>query len=92
MKNGEKLPVDLKNQTIYYVGPTPARPGDAIGSAGPTTSGRMDKYTPTILDLGVNAMIGKGYRSKEVVESMKKKLCCLYGSNWWHWSFDKQKY
>lgn len=77
LKNGEKLPVNLKNQTIYYVGPSPARPGDAIGSAGPTTSGRMDKYTPTILDLGVNAMIGKGYRSKEVVESMKKN-CVVY--------------
>ena len=77
LKNGEKLPVDLKNQTIYYVGPSPARPGDAIGSAGPTTSGRMDKYTPTILDLGVNAMIGKGYRSKKVIESMKKN-CVVY--------------
>lgn len=77
LANGEKLPVDFANQTIYYVGPSPSRPGQAIGSAGPTTSGRMDKYTPTMLDLGVTGMIGKGYRSETVVESMKKN-CVVY--------------
>ncbi len=69
---GEKLPVDLRNQVIYYVGPSPAKPGEAIGAAGPTTSGRMDAYTPQILEQGVKGMIGKGYRKPEVVESMKK--------------------
>ncbi|WP_033915775.1 Fe-S-containing hydro-lyase [Campylobacter sputorum] len=77
LARGEKLPLDFKNQVIYYVGPTPAIPGNAIGSAGPTTSGRMDKYTPTMLDLGVSGMIGKGYRSDAVVESMKKN-CVVY--------------
>ncbi len=72
LARGEKLPFDLNNQTIYYLGPSPAKPGHAIGSAGPTTSGRMDKYTPTIIEQGISAMIGKGYRSKEVIESMIK--------------------
>lgn len=71
LAKGEKLPFDLSGQTIYYVGPTPAKPGQVIGSAGPTTSGRMDKYTPALLDLGLKGMIGKGYRSDEVIESMK---------------------
>lgn len=71
-QKGEKLPVDLKNETIYYLGPTPAKPGEVIGAAGPTTSGRMDKYTPTMIELGISGMIGKGYRSAEVVEAMKK--------------------
>ena len=69
---GEPLPVDLKGQIIYFVGPTPAKPGEVIGSAGPTTSGRMDAYSPKLLDLGLKGMIGKGSRSKEVVDSMKK--------------------
>jgi fumarate hydratase subunit beta len=72
LARGEKLPVELKNETIYYLGPSPAKPGQVIGAAGPTTSGRMDKYTPEILDLGVVGMIGKGYRSKEVVDSIIK--------------------
>lgn len=72
LEKGEELPVELKNQTIYYLGPSPAKPGQAIGAAGPTTSGRMDKYTPTILDLGVRAMIGKGYRSQDVIDSIVK--------------------
>ncbi|MCE3037455.1 Fe-S-containing hydro-lyase [Helicobacter sp. faydin-H20] len=72
LARGEKLPIDLTNQTIYYLGPSPAKPNEAIGSAGPTTSGRMDKYTPTIIEQGISAMIGKGYRSKEVIESMIK--------------------
>ncbi len=69
---GQELPVDLSNAVIYYVGPSPAKPGEAIGAAGPTTSGRMDAYTPRILEQGVRGMIGKGYRKPEVVESMKK--------------------
>ena len=72
LARGEKLPVDWNNQIVYYLGPTPAKPGDPIGSCGPTTSGRMDAYTPTMLDQGIKGMIGKGSRSKEVVESMKK--------------------
>ena len=74
LAKGEPLPVDFKEETIYYLGPSPANPqkDQAVGAAGPTTSGRMDKYTPTMLEQGVSAMIGKGYRSKEVVESMKK--------------------
>jgi fumarate hydratase subunit beta len=69
---GKPLPVPLTGQTIYYAGPAPAGPGAVIGSIGPTTSARMDPYTPTLLDYGVKAMIGKGARSPEVVESMKK--------------------
>lgn len=64
------LPFDIKDQTIYYTGPTPTKPGEVIGSSGPTTSYRMDDYTPTLLDLGLRGMIGKGDRSAEVVESM----------------------
>jgi len=72
LARGEKLPVELRNETIYYLGPSPAKPGQVIGAAGPTTSGRMDKYTPAILDLGVSGMIGKGYRSKDVIDSIVK--------------------
>lgn len=72
LARGEKLPIDWKNQIVYYLGPSPAKPGDPIGSAGPTTSGRMDAYTPTMLDQGITGMIGKGSRKPEVVESMKK--------------------
>lgn len=68
----EKLPVDLTGQVVYYVGPSPAKPGKAVGSAGPTTSGRMDAYAPRLMDQGLKGMIGKGYRKPEVVESMKK--------------------
>ncbi|KPU42851.1 fumarate hydratase class I, anaerobic [Oxobacter pfennigii] len=66
------LPVELKNQAIYYVGPCPAKPGHIIGPCGPTTSGRVDKYTPLLLDMGLKVMIGKGFRSKEVVDAMIK--------------------
>lgn len=72
LSRGEKLPIDWHNQIVYYLGPTPAKPGDPIGSAGPTTSGRMDAYTPTMLDQGIKGMIGKGSRKPEVIESMKK--------------------
>ena len=72
IKEGKDLPIDVKGQLIYYVGPTPARPGKAIGSAGPTTSYRMDSYAPTLHALGLKGSIGKGQRSKEVREAMKK--------------------
>ena len=68
----KELPVNLKNQIVYYLGPTPAREGQVIGSAGPTTSSRMDKYTPRMLSLGLKGMIGKGKRSEDVIEYMKE--------------------
>lgn len=70
LAQGESLPLDLKDAVIYYMGPSPAREGQVIGSAGPTTASRMDKYTPDLLDLGLKAMIGKGRRSSAVVEAM----------------------
>lgn len=72
LEEGEKLPFDPKGQTIYYMGPSPAKPGQVIGSAGPTTSSRMDAYTPPLLAAGLRAMIGKGARSPEVREALKK--------------------
>ena len=72
LENHEKLPIEMENQTIYYLGPSPARPGQVIGSAGPTTSSRMDKYTPTLLKLGMTGMIGKGRRSDDVIRAMKE--------------------
>jgi fumarate hydratase subunit beta len=72
LQAGKELPVDLKGQIIYYVGPTPARPGQVIGSAGPTTSGRMDAYAPRMLEYGLKGMIGKGMRSAEVKEAIKQ--------------------
>lgn len=71
-EKGEELPVDVKDRFIYYVGPAPAKPGCAVGPAGPTSSYRMDKYTPMLLERGLRGMIGKGKRSKEVIESMKE--------------------
>ena len=70
LEKGEKLPLELKGNVIYYMGPSPARPGRVIGSAGPTTSGRMDKYTPGLLDLGLAGMIGKGKRTGEVKDAI----------------------
>lgn len=72
LDKGEKLPFDIKGQTIYYMGPSPARPGQVIGSAGPTTSSRMDAFTPRLLQAGLKAMIGKGDRSPAVREAIKK--------------------
>lgn len=72
LQRGEELPFDIKNNIIYYMGPSPAREGKPIGSAGPTTASRMDKYTPALLDLGLVGMIGKGKRSKEVIDAMVK--------------------
>lgn len=70
LENNGNLPIDISNQIIYYMGPSPAREGRVIGSAGPTTSSRMDKYTPRLLDLGMGGMIGKGRRSPEVIDAI----------------------
>ena len=67
---GKSLPINIENQVIYYMGPSPAREGRPIGSAGPTTASRMDKYAPQLLDLGLGAMIGKGKRSQEVIDAV----------------------
>ncbi len=72
LDEGGELPFDLKGQLIYYVGPTPPKPGQVIGSAGPTTSGRMDAFAPRLFDLGLKGTIGKGQRSEEVIDSLKK--------------------
>ncbi len=69
---GKELPLELKGQIIYYVGPTPEKPGEVIGSAGPTTSGRMDAYTPRLIELGLKGMVGKGARSGEVKDAIRK--------------------
>ncbi len=74
LEKGESLPFDMQDQIIYYLGPTPNREGQVIGSAGPTTSSRMDRYAPSLLDRGLKGMIGKGKRSEEVITSMKKKI------------------
>ncbi len=80
LERGEKLPFDPEDATIYYVGPTPAKPGQVIGSAGPTTSGRMDAYAPTMMSVGARGMIGKGARLPEVVEAMKKYKGVYFGA------------
>ncbi len=77
---GKKLPVELKNNVIYYMGPSPAREGRPIGSAGPTTAGRMDKYTPLLLDSGLKGMIGKGRRSSEVKEAVVRNGCVYFAA------------
>ena len=80
LERGEKLPFDPENATIYYVGPSPAKPGQVIGSAGPTTSGRMDAYAPTMLSVGARGMIGKGARSAAVIEAMKAHNGVYFGA------------
>lgn len=75
-----KFPFDIKNQTIYFAGPSPAKPGEPVGSIGPTTSYRMDAYSPKIIELGLTAMIGKGERSKEVIDAMKKYKAVYIGA------------
>lgn len=77
---GKELPIEMKDAVIYFVGPTPAKPGQAIGSAGPTTSYRMDAYSPTLIELGQTGMIGKGKRGEEVVEAMKKFGAVYFGA------------
>lgn len=74
------LPLDVKNSIVYFVGPTPAKPGDAIGSAGPTTSYRMDAYSPDLIKLGQTGMIGKGKRGPNVIEAMKKHGAVYFGA------------
>ena len=80
LARGEDLPFDPMNATIYYVGPTPAKPGQVIGSAGPTTSGRMDAYAPVMMSVGARGMIGKGARLPEVVDAMKKYGGVYFGA------------
>lgn len=77
---GKELPLDIENAIIYFVGPTPAKPGQAIGSAGPTTSYRMDAYSPTLISIGQTGMIGKGKRSPEVVAAMKEHGAVYFGA------------
>ena len=77
---GKELPIDVRDATIYYVGPTPARPGEAIGSAGPTTSYRMDAYSPLMISLGETGMIGKGKRGPEVIAAMKEHGAVYFGA------------
>jgi fumarate hydratase subunit beta len=72
MNKGEKMPFDVKGQVIYYMGPSPTKPGNVIGSSGPTTSGRMDAYTPRMLEAGLKGMVGKGLRTKDVKDAIKK--------------------
>ncbi len=77
---GKELPMDVKDAVIYFVGPTPAKPGEVIGSAGPTTSYRMDAYSPTLIRLGLTGMIGKGKRNEAVVEAMKEHGAVYFGA------------
>jgi fumarate hydratase subunit beta len=79
-KKGEKVPFDLRGQILYYTGPTPAAPGRAIGSAGPTTSYRMDKYTPHLLELGLKGMIGKGPRGQDVKDAIMKHKAVYFAA------------
>lgn len=80
IEKGEPLPVDINGEVIYYVGPAPAKPGHAVGPAGPTSSYRMDKYTPALLDRGLKGMIGKGARNQEVIDSMVKNGVVYFGA------------
>ena len=75
IEKGEPLPVDIKGELIYYVGPAPAKPGYAVGPAGPTSSYRMDKYAPSLLDLGLKGMIGKGARNRDVIDAIVRNQC-----------------
>lgn len=80
LSENKPLPISLEDNIIYYMGPSPAREGRPIGSAGPTTAGRMDRYTPRLLDLGLMGMIGKGRRTKEVVEAMVRNGCVYFAA------------
>lgn len=79
-EKGENLPVNIKGEVIYYVGPAPAKPGYAVGPAGPTSSYRMDKYAPKLLDMGLKGMIGKGARNKEVVDAIVRNHCVYFAA------------
>jgi fumarate hydratase subunit beta len=78
--DGKELPIDIQGQVIYYVGPTPAKPGKPIGSAGPTTSYRMDSFAPKLIELGLKGMIGKGNRSQAVIDAMKQYKAVYFGA------------
>ena len=80
IEKGENLPVDIKGEIIYYVGPAPAKPGYAVGPAGPTSSYRMDKYAPALLDLGLKGMVGKGARNKEVIDAIVRNGCVYFAA------------
>lgn len=80
LKEGKELPIDLKDNIIYYMGPSPAREGRPIGSAGPTTASRMDKYAPKLLDLGLKGMIGKGKRTEQVKEAIIRNGCVYFAA------------
>ncbi|MBQ8953004.1 MAG: Fe-S-containing hydro-lyase [Clostridia bacterium] len=80
LDEGKDLPIDVKDQVIYYVGPAPASPGHAVGSAGPTTSYRMDAYAPRLIELGLTGMIGKGKRNEAVIEAMKRYGAVYFGA------------
>ena len=80
VEQGKPLPIDLQDSVIYFVGPSPARPGEVIGSAGPTTSYRMDAYSPTLIALGQTGMIGKGKRGPEVVQAMQEHGAVYFGA------------
>jgi len=80
LQDGKPLPMDIRGQVIYYVGPTPAKPGRVIGSAGPTTSGRMDAYAPLLIEHGLKGMIGKGKRSEVVKDAMKRFKAVYFGA------------
>lgn len=79
IEKGEKLPIDVKGAIIYYTGPTPPRPGDAIGAAGPTTASRMDKFTPALLEAGLKGTIGKGYRGQPVKDALRRHKAVYFG-------------
>lgn len=80
LREGGDLPINIEGQAIYYMGPSPAREGRPIGSAGPTTASRMDKYTPELLDLGMGAMIGKGKRSQEVIDAVVRNKAVYFAA------------
>lgn len=80
MEKGQPLPIDVKGSIIYYTGPSPARPGDVVGSIGPTTASRMDKFTPSLLKLGLKGTIGKGYRGQAVKDALKQYKAAYFGA------------
>jgi fumarate hydratase subunit beta len=80
LNDGKELPLNIEDETIYYVGPSPAKPGNVIGSAGPTTSYRMDAYAPTLMDIGLSGMIGKGARNEEVIDAIKRNKAIYFGA------------
>jgi fumarate hydratase subunit beta len=80
IEQGEPLPIDVRGQIIYYTGPSPAQPGDIVGSIGPTTGSRMDKFTPALLELGLKATIGKGHRAQAVKDALRQHKCVYFGA------------